>query len=76
MLSWKITHGDDDVIVTMQGVILMYDITSQSTFSDIDRWLRTIRDVSTHVCLCMYGYAYVCAGVWEEHSYKTIDISG
>ena len=41
-------HGNmyDYVITTTQGIILMYDITSQATFNDIDRWLRTIQEVN------------------------------
>jgi len=48
----------DVIITTPQGVILMYDITSQATFSDIDRWLNTIREVSVLMCMS------VCVGVY------------
>ena len=46
--------------ITVQGILLMYDITSPATFIDIDRWIGAIREVSKSLCLCVvYMYRFM-----------------
>ena len=35
--------------LSMQGIMLVYDITQEQTYSNVSKWLRNIEEVSTVV---------------------------
>ena len=41
------------LIIIFQGIVLVYDVTTEDSFKHIAQWLQNIQDVSAAViCLC------------------------
>ena len=41
------------LIIIFQGIVLVYDVTTEDSFKHIAQWLQNIQDVSVAViCLC------------------------
>lgn len=53
------------IFVSLQGIMLVYDITNDKSFENIKNWIRNIEEVSMRKCTVMAFHQ-----VGEMHSYR------
>ena len=58
------------LIIIFQGIVLVYDVTTEDSFKHIAQWLQNIQDVSAAViCLCsLQNTLYIRPGNSQENA--------